>query len=301
MIDVPVVDAHHHLALLALGYPWLAESAPVDRYHGDDRSLRRDYLVSDYRQDLDGLPLAASVHVENGAADPLAEAEWIGRVIAEAAPVPSVHVARADLSDPAAPALLERYAAMPHVRGVRHILNWHPDPRFSHTDRPGIIAEPRWRANFARLAGLGLSFDLQVFADQLPQAAALVREHPGTAVILDHAGMPLTRDAGHLRLWRAGMRELAEAPQVTVKISALGTTDHRWSVASIRTLVLETIQIFGPERVMFGSNFPVDGMYSSLRRLFDAFDEITRDFSREERTEMFGGTAARSYRIQPDR
>lgn len=298
MIDVPVIDAHHHLALLSLGYPWLAESAPIDRYHGDDRSLRRDYLVPDYRQDLDGLPVVASVHVENGAADPLAEAEWIGRVIASSAPLPSVHVARADLSDPLAPALLERYAAMPHVRGIRHILNWHPDPRFSHTDRSGIIAEPEWRANFARLADLGLSFDLQVFADQLPHAAALVREYPATAVILDHAGMPLTRDADYLRSWRSGMQELAEAPQVTVKISALGTTDHRWSTASIRPLVLETIEIFGPERVMFASNFPVDGMYSSLTRLFDAFDEITRGFSRREREEMFAGTAARSYRIE---
>ncbi|MCW5950923.1 MAG: amidohydrolase family protein [Propionibacteriaceae bacterium] len=301
MIDVPVIDAHHHLALLTLGYPWLAESAPVDRYHGDDRSLRHDYLVSDYRQDLDGLPVVASVHIENGAADPLTEAEWIGQVIAESAPLPSVHVARADLSDPAAPALLEQYAAMPHVRGIRHILNWHPDSRFSHTDRPGIISEPGWRANFARLAGLGLSFDLQVFADQLPHTAALVREHPATAVILDHAGMPLSRDADYLRSWRSGMRELAEAPHVTVKISALGTTDHRWQVASIRPLVLETIDIFGPDRVMFASNFPVDGMYSSLPQLFGAFDQITQGFSRNERKAMFGVTAARSYRIETAR
>ncbi len=91
--DVPLIDAHHHLAWLDLGYPWLGAEAPVDRYHGDDRALRRDYAIEEYRADSEGLPLVASVHVENGAADPLAEARWIGEVIAAHGPIPAVHVA----------------------------------------------------------------------------------------------------------------------------------------------------------------------------------------------------------------
>lgn len=297
-IDVPIIDAHHHLARLDLGYPWLAPSAPTDRYHGDDRALRRDYLITDYQADLAGLPLAASVHIENGAEDPLAEARWIGEVIAAKTPIPAVHVARADLSSPDAPALIEELADLPHVRGVRHILNWHPDRRFSHTSRPGIIDEPAWRAAFARLSSHGLSFDLQVFGDQLSDAARLASEHPDTTIVLDHAGMPVSRDADYLRAWRRGLRQLAACSNVSVKLSALGTTDHRWTVASIRPLIEEAIDAFGSERSMFASNFPVDRLYSTAVVLYDAFDTISADFSRAERAALFGGTAARVYRLR---
>ncbi len=298
IIDVPVVDAHHHLAQLALGYPWLAADAPTDRYHGDDRQLREDYLIEQYRADTSQLPLVASVHIENGAADPIAEAEWIGTVIGTHAPVPAVHVARADLSSTDAARQLEQLASMPHVRGVRHILNWHPDPSVSHTPRPGIILEPKWRRTFALLAGLNLSFDLQVFAHQLMDAAHLAGDHPETQIILDHAGMPLGRDADALRAWAAGLRIVAQHQNVSVKISAIGTTDHRWTQTSITPIVVEAIEAFGPDRVMFASNFPVDGMYSTLPDLYRAFAAATAGFSRDERAQMFGRTAARVYRLE---
>ncbi|GAA1937698.1 amidohydrolase [Microbacterium aoyamense] len=297
IIDVPIVDAHHHLARLDLGYPWLAPDAPIDRYHGDDRDLRRNYLVSDYLADVADLPVIASVHVENGAADPVAEARWIGEVIAESAPIPAVHVCRADLTQPDVSVQLETLASMQHVRGVRQILNWHQDPRKSHTPRPGMIDEPQWRSGFAQLATLGLSFDLQVFADQLTSAAALAADHPTTQIVLDHIGMPLSREPEYLHEWAASLRLLAERPNVVVKVSAIGTTDHFWTPESIAPLIHQTIDAFGPDRVMFGSNFPVDGMYSSMTALYGAFAGITRGYSRMERAEMFAGTAIRAYRL----
>ena len=297
MIEVPVIDAHHHFADLDLGYPWLAASAPTDRYHGDDRALRTNYLRDDYRVDVDTVPVVASVHIENGAADPLAEALWLGEMIAEGSGIPAAHVARADLSSDDAPILLERLAAMGHVHGIRHILNWHPDPRYSHTDRPGISSEPRWRSNFARLADLGLSFDLQVFAEQLPEAAALASAHPETLIVLDHAGMPIRRDPQYISEWRRGLRMMASAPNVTVKLSAFGTTDHAWTYESIEPLVSATIDTFGPERCMFGSNFPVDRLYSSFTELYSTFDRLTSTYSKEDRAAMFGATAARVYRL----
>jgi predicted TIM-barrel fold metal-dependent hydrolase len=297
VIDIPVVDAHHHLTRLELGYPWLAPDAPTDRYHGDDRQLRADYLVEQYRLDARDLPLVASVHIENGASDPLEEARWIGAVIAEHSPIPAAHVARADLSSPDVVGMLEELADMPHVRGIRHILNWHPDPRVSHTPRPGIINEPRWRSSFARLSDLGLSFDLQVFPDQLGDAAQLASDFPETTIVLDHLGMPLSRDVDYLGSWKAGMRALAEQKNVSVKISAIGTTDHEWTTDSIRPLADATVEAFTPERVMFASNFPVDGMYSTLTELYSAFSTITSDYSRDERVNMFGRTASRVYRL----
>jgi predicted TIM-barrel fold metal-dependent hydrolase len=296
MIDFPIVDAHHHLQELSRGYPWLEGAVEPFKYHGDDRPIRRDYAVADYLADVAPLTLAGSVHVENGAADPEGETEWIQH-LHESTGVPSAHVARVDLQSATAPAALERAASVPVVRGVRYILNWHENPRFAHVDRNDIMADPMWLANFARLAPLGLSFDLQVFPSQLRDAAALAAAHPDTTIVLDHAGMPIDRDAHGYDEWRAGMAAVAAQPNVFVKISALGTNDHTWTTESIRPFVWETIELFGTHRTMFGSNFPVDSLYSSFSHLYAAFDELTSALSRAERVQLFATTAARFYRL----
>lgn len=294
MIDVEIVDPHHHLCHLAQGYPWL-EGPPQRRYHGDDLPLRRDYLVADYRADFAGLPLVASVHVENGAADPLWEAQWIDDLCGSG--IPQAQVAKVDLSAPDAARRLEEVAAIPSVHGIRDILNWHPDPVYTHRDRPDLMADPQWLQGFSRLAAAGLSFDLQVFADQLPQAAHLAAAHPDVRIILDHTGMPVARDPEYLARWRAGLRAVAACSNTVVKVSALGTTDHQWTVDSLRPIILDTIDIFGCERAMFASNFPVDGLYSSLAELYAAYDEITQDFTTAERAALFAGTARTAYRL----
>jgi len=298
MLDLDIIDAHHHLADLTRSYPWLQGPTEPLRYHGDDRPLRRSYLLDDYRADIGDLRLIGSVHVENGAADALGEVAWIDE-LSTTHGVPTVQVAKVALLAPTATQDIEKLAAYRSVRGVRDILNWHPDPRYSHTERDDIITDPVWLTNFGRLAGSGLSFDLQVFPGQLFQAAELAANHPDTTIILDHAGMPIGRDHAAINDWREGMEELARNPNVATKISALGTNDHRWTDESIRIFVLETIRIFGPERTMFGSNFPVDSLYSSFRALYAAFNRLTSHFSRTERQNMFADTAARVYRIEP--
>lgn len=295
MIDVPIVDAHHHLCRLGMGYPWLS-GAPTARYHGDDTVLRHDYLVPDYLRDFGDLPLAASVAVENGAGDPLEEARWIDGVCGRRRR-PMVQVAKADLSDPAAGEMLDALGDLLSVRGVRDILNWHPDPFYTHTARPHIIEDPAWRRRFGELSGRGLSFDMQVFSRQLPEVTALAREFGDTSIVLDHLGMPVDRSAETLSQWAADMRELAGCPNVAVKISAMGTTDHHWTVGSIRPLVLTVIDAFGTDRCMFASNFPVDGMYTTLATLYGAFDQITADMSGDDRALLFGRTARAVYRI----
>ena len=300
MLDLDIIDAHHHLTDLTRSYPWLEGPIEPFRYHGDDRRLRRSYLLKDYRADVGDLKLVGSVHVENGAADPLTEAAWIDKLTASHR-LPTVQVAKVSLLSPTAAGDIKALADYPSVRGVRDILNWHPNPRYSHTSRGDIITDPTWLANFERLAAGGLSFDLQVFPAQLTQAAELAATHPETTIVLDHAGMPIGRDDAAINDWKKGMRELGKHPNVVTKISALGTNDHDWTEESIRVFVLETINIFGPERTMFGSNFPVDSLYSSFQVLYDAFDHLTSNFTRPERADMFAGTAARTYRIEPDK
>ncbi len=294
MIDVDIVDPHHHLCDLRAGYPWL-EGPAQRRYHGNDLPLRRDYLLADYLADVGSLPVVASVHVENGAADPLREARWIDGICGRG--LPQAQVVKVDLAAPDVAERIAQVASLASVRGIRDILNWHPDPVYTHRDRADLMMDPQWLQGFSHLVTAGLSFDLQVFADQLPQAAHLASSHPEARIILDHAGMPVARDPEYLAMWRAGMRALAGCPNTVVKVSAIGTTDHQWSVESIRPIVLDTIEIFGCERAMFASNFPVDGLYSSFGELYAAFDEITQDFTTAERALLFAGTARTAYRL----
>jgi predicted TIM-barrel fold metal-dependent hydrolase len=297
MLDLDIVDAHHHLWDLSMSYPWLQSAAGELSVHGDDSAIRRNYLVSDYLQDAGPLRLQASVHIDAAAGDPVAEATWLQRV-ADQHGFPHGIVAGVHLDDPAAAEILETLSSLPNLRGIRHILNWHSDPGLSYTDRPDIITDPAWLSGFARLRGLGLSFDLQVYPSQLQQAARLAADHPDTLIVLNHAGMPIDRDADQLKLWRDGLRALAAQPNTAAKISGIGMTDHQWTVESIRPIVLETIEAFGAERSMLASNFPVDSLYSSFEELYAAFDAITADFSITERRLLFADTARRVYRLK---
>ena len=295
---LPVVDAHHHLCdLSGQSYPWL-ERPPEQGfpYHGDDRPIRRDYLVDDYLGDVGDVRLVGSVHIENGAADPRAETTWLVGLM-RSSRVPSALVAKVDLLTSSAHADLEWQAGQPGVRGIRQILSWHADPTYSHTSRNDIIEDPVWRSNFAHLNTLGLSFDLQVYPHQLMQAAELAATFPDTSLVLDHAGMPIHRDRDYLDSWHREMERLADHDNVVCKVSAIGTQDHRWTVESLRPVVLGAIEAFGPDRTMFASNFPVDGLYSSYRRLYDAFDQLTSNFSQDERSRLFARTAAEVYRL----
>lgn len=291
-----IVDAHHHLTDLSRSYPWLERPVEPFRYHGDDRPLRRSYSLDDYLADTRGYSLVGSVHVENGALSPLEETRWIADVASERG-LPSAHVAKVSLLDVDAPAQLRAHAEFGIVRGIRDILNWHPDPVYTHRDRGDIMADPLWRSHFAILGELGLSFDLQVFPSQLLEAAELAASHPEIRIVLDHAGMPIGRDRASRSEWATGMRALATCENVVTKVSALGTNDHHWIRESIAPFVLETIEIFGPSRTMFGSNFPVDSLYSSMGALFGAFDELTADLPQDVRRELFVGTATRAYRL----
>ncbi len=98
-------------------------------------------------------------------------------------------------------------------------------------------------------------------------------------------------------LWRSGMRALAELPNVAVKISGFGMFDRGWTTESIRPLVVETLEIFGPERAMFASNFPVDGMMASYDRIWESFKTLTEACSASEQRDLFHDNAARFYRI----
>jgi predicted TIM-barrel fold metal-dependent hydrolase len=118
--------------------------------------------------------------------------------------------------------------------------------------------------------------------------------------VLEHTGMPEQRDDPGFDRWRSGLRELATAENVAVKISGLGMLDHVWTVDTIRARVLTAIETFGVERAVFGSNWPVDGLYGDYGELIEAYRNLAAAFSRHEQELLLHGNAERIYRI-PER
>ena len=294
-----VIDPHHHLWDLGRNkYPWLQERLLAPRLEGDVRPIAEDYLLKDYLADVRNQNVVKSVHVECGwdPSDPVGETEWLQRM-ADKHGFPHGIVARATLDAPDVEQILEGHARYKNVRGIRHAINWHPDPAKTYVNRPDLIRTDAWRRGFGLLRRFNLSFDLQLYPAQMADAAALAHAYPDVLIILNHAGMPVDRNEEDIRLWRSGMQQLAAAANVVVKISGLGTVDWDWTVESIRPFVLQTIEAFGVSRCMFASNFPVDKLYSDFDTLYAAFGEITAPFSAEERRMLFHDNAARYYRL----
>jgi len=296
----PIADAHHHLWDMRDYHVWLHANPRVVNFVGDYEAICHDYLAADFLSDTAGLPVIASVHVqaEFDPANPVGETAWLTRQ-AEETGFPSGIVGFADLSQPDVQSVLEAHAQYSHFRGIRHMLNWDTVPGRSFAEHGAYMSSSQWRRGFALLADMGLRFDMQIWPSQMNEASSLIASYPKARIALNHTGFPIDRDPESMDLWRAGMKALAAHPQVCVKISGLGMLDHAWTTNSIRSIVLEAIDIFGPERAMFASNFPVDRLYSDYGTIFRAFSEITSDFSPSERERLFAGTAIDFYDLAP--
>jgi predicted TIM-barrel fold metal-dependent hydrolase len=294
-----VIDPHHHLWDLGRNrYPWLQARPFKPCLEGDIRAIAKDYLLEDYLADTCDQNVVKSVHLECGwdPSDPVGETEWLQR-LADKHGYPHGIVARATLDSPEVEQVLEGHARYRNVRGIRQAINWHPDPVKTYVNRPDLIRTEAWRRGFGLLRRFDFSFDLQLYPAQMADAVALARLYPDTLIILNHAGMPVDRDAEGLNIWRRGISDLATVANVVVKISGLGTVDWKWTVDSIRPFVLRSIEAFGVSRCMFASNFPVDKLYSDFDTLYGAFRKITESFSADERRMLFHDNAVRYYRL----
>jgi predicted TIM-barrel fold metal-dependent hydrolase len=296
----PIVDAHHHFWDLGLGkHPWIPSEPGQEMVFGDPSPLHRNYLPADLRRDAASQGLVASVHIEAGwdRSDPVGETRWLDRLGRDSR-LPSVLVAYAPLDEPDVGAVLEaQLAASSRVRGVRFILSWHPDPKKRFVERNDYMADRQWRRGFARLAPLGLSFDLMLYPGQMGDAARLAADFPETQIVVNHAGSPVDRDAEGMAVWRRGLQLLAAQPNVAIKISDLVAYDHDWTLASLRHVTMACIDAFGPGRSLFGSDFPVAGLHATYDACFDSFKTITAGFTPDEQRAMFHDNACRIYRI----
>jgi predicted TIM-barrel fold metal-dependent hydrolase len=295
-----IVDPHQHFWDLSLGrHPWLRDEPPPAFRYGDPRPLRRSYLPADYLADAAPYRVVGTVYVETewDPADPVGETRWVHDLAARHG-LPSAVVAQAWLDRDDVEEVLVCQAAFPLVRGVRHKPVAAPAPDRVAPGIPGSMGDPRWRAGFARLARHGLSFDLQTPWWHLREGADLARAFPDTLIVLNHTGLPADRSAEGLRGWRAGMTALAAEPNVAVKISGLGVPGRPWTADAHREVVLRTLDLFGVDRAMFASNFPVDGLVARFDTIFDGFRAIVRDLPARDQRKLFRDNAVRLYRLR---
>lgn len=299
--DGPIIDAHHHFWDPSINHhPWLTPQANIDFRYGDYSAIKRRYFPEDYFADAAPHRVVQTVYVETewDPSDPIGETRFVEQLAARYG-VPNAIVAQAWLDHPDAIALLREQASFPCVRSVRHKPGGPSTPQQVGQSR-SLMSDEHWRRSYAALEGLGLHFDLQTPWWNLPEAEHLARDFPATTLILNHAGLPSDRSEHGLQAWRRAMASLARWPNVQVKISGLGQGGKPWRVEDNAWIVNEVIAMFGAERAMFASNFPVDSLCGSFDGIYSGFKHIVRDRSASDQQHLFYSNAQRVYRCEPN-
>ena len=296
MSRLDIVDAHHHVWRQA-DQPWL-NGPMVPRIFGPYEAIRRDYAIEEYLADIADTGVVASVYVQTNwhPSRKVEEVAWV-QSIADAHGWPHAIVGFADLAAVDLDATLDAEQHHPLLRGIRQQVHWHENPQYCFAQRPDVIADPAWQSGLARLAPRGLLFELQIFASQMELGADLARAFPETTFVLEHAGMlEDLSEAGRLA-WRRGMRQLAACPNVCVKLSGLGTFVHRASIDDIQPIISETVSIFGAERCVWGSNFPIEKLWTSYPALIAIVRQAVSHLPVADQRLILSETACRLYRI----
>jgi len=284
MLTLPIIDAHVHLwNPQRFSMPWLV-GIPT---------LQRPYELEDHREQSAAFPVESIVYVEVDVAphEALREAEWIAR-LAEQQPIIQGIVAAARVENTThLYAYLDQLVALgPRIKGVRRNLQ--------DEQSPGFCLQPAFVQGVQLLASYGLSFDICIRHQQLPDIIELVRRCPQTSFILDHLGKPTIR-AGQLDPWREHIHELATLPNVVCKLSGMVTeADHQhWTPTDLAPYIATVLSAFGEDRVLFGGDWPVLLLACTYARWVETLDAATASLSIEARRKLWAENARRVYRL----
>jgi L-fuconolactonase len=280
----PVIDAHHHVWDPATrDHSWLAEPALVP--------VRRAFTVADLAPHAAAAGVRATVLVQV-LSDLDETAEFLA--LAEKEPLVAGVVGWVDLTAPDVADTIAALRADPGgdaLVGVRHLVQGEADPAW--LIRPDVLRGLR------AVAGAGLAYDLLTRPHQLPAAIEATRALPELTFVLDHLSKPPVA-SGEVEPWATRLRVLAVAPNVVAKLSGLvsETDSSRWTVADLRPYTEIALDVFGPDRLMFGSDWPVCLPSAGYARVMATARELTAELSEAERSAVFAGTARRAYRLE---
>ena len=292
-----IIDAHHHIWRQA-DLMWL-QGPQQPRIFGEYGALQRDYSIDEFLQDVRGSNVVKSVYVQANwpAERSVDEVAWV-QSVADRHGFPHGIVGYADLGASDVAATLDNMLQHKNLRGIRQQIHWHEKTLYRFATRPDLMNDPGWRRGLKEIEKRGLLFELQVFASQMGDSTRLAREFPGLTFVLLHAGMFEDRSANGIAAWRKGMRLLAACPNVVTKFSGLGTFERQCSVDLWRQPVEETLALFGPARCMFGSNFPIEKLWTPYGPIIATMQALLAGVSPSDRQAIFHDTAARVYRLK---
>jgi predicted TIM-barrel fold metal-dependent hydrolase len=289
MAKLPFVDTHVHFYDFSrddLRWAWLEPDFIHPVLGNIDGIKARRFVAEEYIAETRFANVSKIVHVQAalGSPDPVKETAWL-QEMADRTGFPHGIVAECHLADDDYAQVLERQSQFANMRGVRD---------FGTGD---YLVDPSWQRGYRELARYGWVCCLDSDPDHYHQAAELARAVPGATLCIDHAGFPRKRDDEYFAHWKAELAKVAACENAVIKISGLGMCDPNWTVESWRPWVSSCIELFGVERSFFGTNWPVDRLFSSFTDVIDAYEELISGYSESEQIALFSGNAERIFKI----
>ncbi len=279
-----LVDTHLHLwDLQRFELPWIDQTSP----------LNRSYLLEDFQAAAAGLNIQQCVYMEVDVRpdQQSAEIEYISALCEQQGPLAAMVVSGRPADDSFA-AYLRRHRDNPYIRGLRQVLHTPATP-------PGYMTQRPFVRGIRMLGDVGWHFELCTRPAELADAAKLVDLCPDTRFVLDHCGNASVLEKD-LDPWRRDLAHLAEREHVSAKISGIiaSGTEGRWSIENLAPIINHTLDCFGPDRVVFGSDWPVCTLAASLREWVESLRAIVRHRGAADQRKLFAENARRLYRLE---
>jgi L-fuconolactonase len=272
------LDAHQHFWIYnTQQYPWIAPNSP----------LQRDWLPPDLAAAQSKSRLTGSIAVQ--ARQTIEESHWLLQLADQHALIKGV-VGWVDLQSQTVETQLAELADHPKFVGVRHLVQDEPDNDF--------MLRPAFLSGLSKLKCFGLTYDLLLFPKHLPTAVKVVRKFPDQPFVLDHLAKPFIK-TGVLSPWKEELKELARFPNVCCKLSGLVTEANwtGWRKEDFQPYLDVAFDVFGEDRLMFGSDWPVCLLAASYTRVYDLIRDYLQQFTEGARQKVLGTNAARFYGI----
>lgn len=295
--DFKAIDAHHHIWRLQ-DLAWL--NGPTQpRIFGNYDNIKQDYLAEDFIADVKPEGVVGSVYIQVNwpAGQEVEEARWVQEVT-DALNWPCAIIGYVDFGTETCAETLKALSQYPALRGIRQQLHWHENPLYKFASEPDVMMNADWQRNFALLQEYDWSFELQVFASQMKHAAEFAEKFSGTPMILQHCGMPEDSSSEGMALWLDGMKRLADVSNIYCKFSGLGTFIHENSESFIGEITGQCLELFGAERCIFGSNYPIEKIWTPYRNIIQAYRKNLWGLPQVEQDLIFFANAQSVYKLE---
>ena len=297
--DLEIIDAHHHFWDLNKNYyPFLRDKIDPNFFLGNYETIRENYLPIDYINDSRNHNVVGTIHCEAewDRNDQVGETRWL-KDLSLNNKFPNAIVAHAWFHKKNSEEIIAEQASFDMVKGIRS----KPITKFSQNSQEylyeGSMQDINWRNGLKLLEKYNLNYDLRIPNWHLEEAVEIVRFIPNTKVIINHAGFPWNRTDEGMDYWRKGIKLMSLEPNTFIKLSEFGVKGEDWNYYQNKKIIHELIDLFGPQRCMFASNFPVSKIKISFDDLYKNYKKIVKDFSDDEKKWLFAKTASEVYNL----